>query len=359
MVATNILVADRVIDTTSTTGTGTLTLNNATPSGYQSFASGVGNLNGCPYEISDTTNGAWETGLGTFTLSGLTLSRDVILGSSNSGSAVSLASGTKNVLISYPSLWAAQRQSCIASTYNLKVQTNSVSPNTKVDILNGNLGSVYEVVLEDASTIPNTLRAVSSSTFTINTGTTGANGLDTGTLGASTWYYIYLIATPGGTLAGLMSTNSSTPTMPSGYTYKALLGAAVTTGSSIFQAAFVQLDKTVWIALQNVFTNKAVTTINTYQSQSLSTIVPPIAKSWSGIFGTSVTGNGAQLRVAGDVNGTGAKQLTVELAASSVFQTYFNAAPIDGVPLLTSQTFYWMALNTNAANRIDVTRWDY
>ncbi|MFO0157939.1 MAG: hypothetical protein ACK51V_02745, partial [bacterium] len=89
------VVADRVLETTTTTGTGTITLGGAV-TGYQSFAA-IGNANTCMYAIEDRNTGAWEVGIGTYTSSGTTLSRTTILASSNAGSAVSFAAGTKYV----------------------------------------------------------------------------------------------------------------------------------------------------------------------------------------------------------------------------------------------------------------------
>jgi hypothetical protein len=92
------VVADRVQETTTSTGTGTITLAGAV-SGFQSF-SVVGDGNTTYYTIAGGTE--WEVGLGTYTASGTTLSRDSILESSNSGSAVNFSAGTKNVFVTYP-----------------------------------------------------------------------------------------------------------------------------------------------------------------------------------------------------------------------------------------------------------------
>jgi hypothetical protein len=100
-----LVIKDRVKETTTTTGTGTLTLAGAA-SGFQSFAA-IGNANTTYYAITDSATGDWEVGLGTYTASGTTLSRDTILASSNSGSAVSLAAGSKNVFATYPAGKAA------------------------------------------------------------------------------------------------------------------------------------------------------------------------------------------------------------------------------------------------------------
>jgi hypothetical protein len=93
-----LVLKDRVQETTTTTGTGTVTLAGAV-SGFQSF-SAIGDGNTCYYAIVGGTE--WEVGLGTYTSSGTTLSRDTILESSNSGSAVNFSAGTKNVFVTYP-----------------------------------------------------------------------------------------------------------------------------------------------------------------------------------------------------------------------------------------------------------------
>ncbi len=95
-----LVLKDRVKETTTTVGTGTLSLLGASV-GYQSF-SVIGNGNTCYYAISSPTGNEWEVGIGTYTSSGSTLSRDTILSSSNSGSVVSLSAGTKDVYVVYP-----------------------------------------------------------------------------------------------------------------------------------------------------------------------------------------------------------------------------------------------------------------
>lgn len=94
-----LVVKDRVKETTTTTGTGTITLLGAV-TGFQSFSS-VGNGNTTYYTISDGTN--WEVGIGAYTSAGSTLSRDTVLSSSNSGSLVNFGAGTKEVFVTYPS----------------------------------------------------------------------------------------------------------------------------------------------------------------------------------------------------------------------------------------------------------------
>ena len=94
-----IVLKDRVKTTTTTTGTGTLTLSTAA-TGYQAF-SAIGDGNQTYYLITDGTN--WETGLGTYTASGTTLSRQQVFESSNSGALVNWGAGSKDVLCGWPS----------------------------------------------------------------------------------------------------------------------------------------------------------------------------------------------------------------------------------------------------------------
>jgi hypothetical protein len=98
-----LVLKDRVKETSAVVGTGTITLLGAA-AGYQSFAV-IGNGNLCYYTIQNTESGyegEWEVGLGTYTASGTTLSRDTVLSSSNSGALVDFSAGGKSVFVTYP-----------------------------------------------------------------------------------------------------------------------------------------------------------------------------------------------------------------------------------------------------------------
>jgi Chaperone of endosialidase len=95
------VIADRVRETTTTTGTGAVTLAGAYTS-FQSFASAIGNGNNTYYTIASPTTGDWEVGIGTYTSGTNTLSRDTVLASSNSGSLVNLGAGSKDVFVTQP-----------------------------------------------------------------------------------------------------------------------------------------------------------------------------------------------------------------------------------------------------------------
>ena len=95
-----LVLADRVRETTTTTGTGTVSLGGAVTD-YQSFAA-IGTGNTTYYTIAGTGTGEWEVGLGTYTSAGNTLSRNTVLASSNSGNLVNFSAGTKDVFCDYP-----------------------------------------------------------------------------------------------------------------------------------------------------------------------------------------------------------------------------------------------------------------
>ncbi len=95
-----LVVKDRVRETTTTTGTGTITLGGAA-TGFQSF-SVIGDSNTTFYTIQLSNTNEWEVGIGTYTSSGTTLSRDTILESSSGGTAVNFSAGTKDVFVTYP-----------------------------------------------------------------------------------------------------------------------------------------------------------------------------------------------------------------------------------------------------------------
>lgn len=119
-----LVLKDRVKVTTTTTGTGTLTLGSA-ETGFQDF-SVIGDGNTTYYTINDAATGDWEVGIGTYTASGTTLSRDVILESSNSNSAVNFGAGDKIVFVTYP----AEKSVDIDTPQTLTNKTISADSNT-------------------------------------------------------------------------------------------------------------------------------------------------------------------------------------------------------------------------------------
>ena len=101
-----LVLADRVKETTTTAGTGTVTLDGAA-TGFQSFAV-IGNANTTYYTIAGQTSNEWEVGIGTYTSSGTLLARTTVLSNSSGTqpSALSFSAGTKDVFVTYPAEYA-------------------------------------------------------------------------------------------------------------------------------------------------------------------------------------------------------------------------------------------------------------
>ena len=118
-----LVVSDRVKETTTSTGTGTLNLGGAA-NAFETFVAGVGDGNTTYYAIIDTVNGDFEVGLGTVTdATPDTLSRDTVLESSNSDNKVNFSAGTKTVICTQP----ADKAVYLDSSGNLVVNGSAVN----------------------------------------------------------------------------------------------------------------------------------------------------------------------------------------------------------------------------------------
>ena len=133
------VVADRVKETTTTTGTGALTLAGAS-TGFRSFSSGIGANNTTYYTIS-STGAEWEVGIGTVGAGGTTLSRDTVLASSNAGSLVTLSAGSKDVFVTYPAAPSTfTYQNVVQTGNNAGIYTHSATIDTNSTISTGDNG---------------------------------------------------------------------------------------------------------------------------------------------------------------------------------------------------------------------------
>ena len=118
-----LVISDRVKETTTTTGTGTLTLGGAV-TGFETFTANLSDGDTTYYACTDNTD--FEVGLGTFTASGTTLARTTILASSNSGSAVNWAAGTRTIFCTLPAAKAVFLDaSNVTNISNLKLASGA------------------------------------------------------------------------------------------------------------------------------------------------------------------------------------------------------------------------------------------
>jgi hypothetical protein len=118
------VVADRVKETSTTTGTGAMALAGAV-TGFQSFASGVGNSNTTYYAIANQAAAEWEVGFGTLDATSANLSRTTVLASSNGGSPVAFTAGTKEVFVTQPATRTLVQASGGATTNGVLFYTGS------------------------------------------------------------------------------------------------------------------------------------------------------------------------------------------------------------------------------------------
>ena len=96
-----LVINDRVKETTTTTGTGAVSLGGAV-TGFETFAAGIGNSNTTYYCIAHQDQAEFEVGLGTLDGDSSDLTRTTVISSSNSDSAVDFSAGTKDVFCTIP-----------------------------------------------------------------------------------------------------------------------------------------------------------------------------------------------------------------------------------------------------------------
>jgi hypothetical protein len=235
------------------------------------------------------------------------------------------------------------QQPIVGSARNLVVQSG-VAPTVQVAV------TADEILLKNASGLGYLASAVN---VTGNITVVGANGIDTGAVAATTWYYVWVIYNPtSNTVAALFSLSATAPTLPAGYTFKALAGtvhAGIPGGSTTDLMNFYQSGNEVWIDEAAVFTAKtgvtAWTAVSGADLTALQALVPPIAKEAGGNLGVSANTNGL-IAVAGDANGLGAC-----IAGGTPINTTvlsFNGGGTWRAPLKTAQTIYYNMSNTTA-----------
>lgn len=173
-----LVLADRVQDTTTTTGTGNVTLSGSPPAGYQSFASAVGNGNTTYYTINGGSE--WEVGIGTYIAASTALSRDTVLSSSNNGNLVNFSAGTKVVFVTYPAEKSVNKDA--AGNVNISITGNAATA-TKANNLND--GTAGAIPYQSASNVTAFLSAASGvlvggnpPTFSTAPSLTGTNFTD-------------------------------------------------------------------------------------------------------------------------------------------------------------------------------------
>ncbi len=237
--------------------------------------------------------------------------------------------------------------SLAAQSRRLKVGVNAVSPTNKVDI------AADELVVKDATGDALSLNNIA---VTVDIAVSGANGLDTGVETAATWYRLWIIYNAAAsTVAGLISLSSTTPTLPPGYTYKALVGSARNDGNGNL-VKFYQFERSVVQAPQTIFTGSAG--ITSWTLQSIANAVPPAAGVVCGTLGQSTASANDTIAIAADATGTGACYTAAGNASGTIFDAWRIAGQFRLV-LNTSQQVYWRSSTVTAQFRLDINGYEF
>jgi hypothetical protein len=187
-----LVLADRVQETASAPGTGSVTLLGAV-TGFQTFAV-IGNGNTTFYTIADQGGSNWEVGIGTYSTSGPTLARTTILSSSNGGLIVNFSSGTQSVFVTYPSSQSVYEDAS-GNVSPLGTIASGIWQGTTIGVAYGGTGvttssGANSVVLRDSNQNIDVNRVNQA-----NTNTTAAAGTTTLTTASS---YIQSLVGTGG-----------------------------------------------------------------------------------------------------------------------------------------------------------------
>ncbi|CAB4190291.1 hypothetical protein UFOVP1288_51 [uncultured Caudovirales phage] len=261
------VLANRVQDSTTTTGTGTLTLAGSPPSGYQAFSI-IGDGNSTYYTI---VGGAeWEVGIGTYTSSGTTLSRDTVLSSSAGGTTkVTFSAGTKAVFVDYPSEKAVGTD----ITQTLTNKTITGASNTLTVRLASDVSGTLPVA--------NGGTGVTASTGTVAVVLSNSPTLVTPALGTpSVLVGTNITGTAAGLTAGNVTTNAN------------LTGAVTSTGNATSLGSFSSAN------LAAALTDETGSGAAVFATSP--TLVTPALGTPSVLVGTNITGTAAGL-TAGNV----------------------------------------------------------
>lgn len=227
---------------------------------------------------------------------------------------------------------------------NLIIENNSSNPAYQMDI------DADETILQNDS---GSSFMASSVNETVDITVSGVNGLDTGSEAGSTWYFIWSIAKVDGTVDSLLSLSSTAPTLPSGYTFKSLVGAVRNDSSSNFIPITQNGNKVEYDAVQGI--KDGGFTASVWTAQSLAAFFPTTAKRIICAFGSVATEMGLSPRSDGH---SGAYSKAAVAIAGTFGGVLSSSKPIWDTLNIRYETsiYYWV---TDANSTLDATGWEY
>lgn len=341
--------ADRVRETSTTTGTGTYSLAGAV-TGYRTFVAGVGDTNTCHYLAEDGVN--WEVGLGAVAdATPDTLTRTRIFASSNSGAAVNWSAGTRT--IACVPVAAAIRDNVVPKGYIWDLTMSNAA-----DTVNDITISAGEAADESGETVMVLPTAITKRLDAAWAVGSGNGGLNTGSVAADTWYEVHLIKRQdSGVVDAMFTTTANRATLPSGYTHQRRIGWIRRNGSTILQ--FTQVGDYVTLATPINDVSATFTTTET----AVTLTAPPnsMARFRASATGNTSVNSGVVLILQEIVEGTvtpsdttGLASLAAndlanhadaghyELRVSATSQIEHDAEAATGSPTFDISTFGWI-----------------
>jgi hypothetical protein len=165
------ITADRVKDTSTTTGTGNITVSGSAPFGYRTFSTVMSVADTFYYAIQGQSTAEWEIGVGTYA-SANQFARTTVLASSASNSAVSFSAGTKNVFITLAAARTLQLKSSDTPT------AGSIPYGDGSTLSYSSVGTAGQVLLSGGSGSPTWSSAGTGSVTSVAV-SGGATGLTT------------------------------------------------------------------------------------------------------------------------------------------------------------------------------------
>lgn len=271
-----LIIKDRVKETSTTTGTGALTLAGAI-TGFRAFSSVCTSPSDtCYYTIqgvdgSGVPTGEWETGLGTYSASN-TLTRTTVKDSSNSGSVVTLSAGTKQVFIDANASYLAAISVIAGYINGYTLSNDGGTPNSILDIAVGSAADSTNAVMINGT-------AFTKSTAGAWAAGTAGNGMGTGlTIANSTWYHVFAIINAGA-FDVYFDTSVTAANKPTNTTAFRYIGSFKTDGSAHI-LAFTQVGQFFYwtTAVKDVSSGGATTaTLVTLGSIPLGFTIFPLA----------------------------------------------------------------------------------